>query len=385
MSDLDMIDRLNTCLRFDTAGRVEVLDHQAADEALAGMSSRPKAREIERCLVKRDFSDNRLLALSGPQARSGTVIALVSTPYLRDAADQRIISLQGFQYTDLDAPGSLRSEYPAPDVRPVNLYASTKGILDTIRYVAFFPDSVVGDCPEGYADGIYFCAKFVTAFEERVRPLLDRLWLPRSFVALRSATHAQLLTAAANWVHLHEHHHCEALLPISKYARLKNTRLSGAFEELRVDICAMLSDLDEAMDRDMAQITFEFILAFRLIYYGSSFAPERDYDAITSVALSNMLGEGGCIGRGSDGRYRLAADADLREVLAHGLERMNAIETALAADDLMADGTQLPALRATLETQVQRLCRCEDQKTIRRGPFHARHAEAIETLVPEPA
>lgn len=373
----DLLDRLNRHIRFGPSGEVLKVDRVAADADLDAAGETPLTAEIRRCLDRKDFSDNRLIALSDYQSGQGDMAALMTTPYLRDAQDRRVICFQGFSFVDAPSPEALHALYPAPDARPVTLTRATAGIRGALRFVAFFPDSLIGVIPAEYHHGFYFREKFVEAFEQCIRPLLQRLWDLDSFVALRAASPQELSLAAATWVHLHEHFHSTALLPIDRYTRLKDSRLAGAFEELRVDLAAMTAPTEQALGEHQAQILAEFILAFRLIYYGSSFDPARDYDAITSVALSNLLTEAGCLNMTPACQYAFSSAQGLRAGLMGGLSRLTRTEERIAASLLQsgADHAAQIALRPELEATMRQICQA-GANGVSRGAFHDAHQDA---------
>ncbi len=378
MSDIGIIDALNNHIRFNSAGHIESLDRDAAIKAVAQLGHRPIAQEIERCISIGSFQDNELVAKSDLSQDSGMVTALMLTPYVKDSANKPIVSLHAFSFSDLDSLAPLREAFPAPNVRPVALHASTAALRNSVRFVAFFPDSIIGKLPEGYADGIYFCAKFVEGYQTRVLPLLNRLWSPESFSSLRAATPHQLHQAAAIWVHLHEFHHCHTLLSIDTYHKVKSTRLSGAFEELRVDLSAMLSQTEPYLGAELSQLVFEFILAYRLVYYGSSFDPARDYDAVTSVALHNMLSDANALRTARDGDYMFSAPTHLTDALQGALDHFTAAEQQ-GAKRLQLSRSEADQIeqRKSFEAMMRSLCRTDPQAVIQRGAFHQRHAAAL--------
>ncbi len=380
MSDTGLLDQLNRSIRFGPDGSIVWIDRPAALAVLEKMRHRPVAGELKRCIDTGSFSGNRLISVSDYREDSGLMVALMSTPYVRDADDHRVICLHGFEFTDIGPTGALRAAFPAPDVRPVSVTAATAHMRDTLRFVAFFPDSILGTLPEGYEDGFYFREKFVEAFETRIRPLLDTLWTDDSFAALRAAAPEDLRMAAAIWVHLHEHFHCSADLPVAVHPVLKGTRLAGAFEELRVDLSAMLAGIDGLVGPELARITFEFILAFRLIYYGSSFDPARDYDAVTSVALGTALLDAGAVGPDGAAAYCLATGEMLRAPLRNLLDRLSEAETRTAAalSGGAGDDRQVLYLRSGFENLMRDLCAAGDHPVIRRASFHARHAAVLD-------
>lgn len=372
-----LLDDLNRHIRFGPSGQVVSADQEAVEQTLCAAGDHPIVQEIRRCFDLGDFSDNRLIALSDYAASQGDMAAVMTTPYLRDAQDRRVVCFQGFSFVDAPSPAALNALYPGEDARPVELVAATAGIRKSLRFVAFFPDSLLGQIPRDYSDGFYFRGKFVEAFDQCIRPLLLRLWDEDSFVALRDATPQELSLAAAAWVHLHEHFHNTARLPIHRYTRLKDSRLAGAFEELRVDLAAMTAPTQKTLGVRQAQILSEFILAFRLIYYGSSFDPALDYDAITSVALSNILSDAGCLNMTPACQHGFSSTKALHAALVEGLRHLTRIEEAIAAD--LEQGENGPdqarelALRPRLEEMMQDLCRTPRQTPVQRGAFHQSH------------
>ena len=378
MSDIDSIDALNNHIRFNPVGQIEDMDRNKAFEAVARLRHRPIALEIERCMSIGSFQDNELVAKSDLSQDGGMVTALMSTPYVKDSANNPIVSLQAFSFSDLDTLDPLRKFFPAPNVRPVALHGSTAMLNNSVRFVAFFPDSIIGKLPKGYADGIYFCAKFVEAYKTRVLPLLNRLWSQKAFPALRQATPHQLHQAVAIWVHLHEYHHCHTLLTIDEYQKVKSTRLSGAFEELRVDLCAMLSHIEPCVGTELSQLVFEFILVYRLVYYGSSFDPRCDYDAVTSVALYNFLADAEAIRSTEDGEYMFTGPTHLGDALQGALDRLTLTEQTVSErlQHTKSEAEQIRQ-RKVFEEMMCSLCRAASKSVVQRGAFHLEHALAL--------
>lgn len=381
-TNIEVFDNLNRLIRFGSKGEIQDIDHDAAQAQVARMTHAPLRAELSRCIAAGTFADNRLIANSDYLQGSGLMAAMLSTPYIKDAQDRRVITIQAFEFSDLDALAGLRGAYPAPHVRPVAVGDATAEIRGIRRFVAVFPDSVVGELPQGYADGFYFRGKFVEAYDAAIRPLLDLLWSDTCFTAVRAASPEDLRNAAAIWVHLHEYFHCNAILPIAEFGPVKGTRLAGAFEELRVDLGAMLADIDDAVGPRMAAIVFEFILAFRLIYYGSSFDPVRDYDAVTSVALSNALEEAGCILRDSEGRYMFPAGDMLRNGLAEVFDRLTEAEADLSRRlRAQGGGRDLQrSMRVEFEDLMRSMGKADAGAPVHRGPFHDRHNGGLQAV-----
>lgn len=381
-TDIGVFDNLNRLIRFGSKGEILDIDRDAVQTQVARMTHAPLRAELSRCIAAGTFADNRLIASSDYLRASGLMAAMLSTPYIKDRQDRRVITIQAFEFSDLGELSGLRTAYPAPDVRPVAVGNATTEIGDIRRFVAVFPDSVVGDLPQGYADSFYFCGKFVEAYDAAIRPLLDLLWSDASFIAVRAASTEDLHNAAAIWVHLHEYFHCSAILPIAEFGHVKSTRLAGAFEELRVDLGAMLADLAGAVGPRMAAIVFEFILAFRLIYYGSSFDPVRDYDAVSSVALSNVLEETGCILCDTDGCYIFPACDVLRKGLAGVFDQLTEAEADLSRR-LRAHGggrDRQCSLRVEIEDLMRSLGKADAGAPVHRGPFHDRHNGGLQAV-----
>lgn len=379
MDEIEGLDRLNAAIRFGPDGTVTEMDQQAVERVLADLSNPALARELNRCFVARSFADNCLIELSETTQPKGVFMALMSTPYLLDDQGERKVSLQAFRFVDQPPSAALRRSFAAETARPVRLRAATQGIRDTLRFVVCFRNSLLGRVPADHKDEFYFVDKLADVYSACIHSLLHRLWDQAAFTTLKDASREDLLRAAAIWVHLHEHFHAVTRVPISRFSWAKATQLSGAFEELRVDLCALLADLVPHVGTRMAAMTTDLILAFRLVYYGSSFDPKKNYDAVTSVALSNILTDAGCLSMTPACQYAFSSDVDLQAALQAGLTRLNAAEERVAAglsDDVTDDRAQ-EDLRALLEQAMRELCRTPRESPVARGDFHQTHSGSL--------
>lgn len=376
---IDAIDGIGRHLQLDASGHVVAAQADRIAAALAPVGDHPVSAEIKRCVTTGSFAENRLLACSDYGGERGLIAGVVSTPYIKDAEDQRIVCLQAFAYADHPAQTAMRRHHPAPLVRPVTLRRATGHLATRLRYVAFFPDALLGEVPDDYRFSIYFPEKFATVMQTQVLPVINRLWVPEAFAMLRSMSRDDLVRAAAIWVHLHEYHHNSAALPIDAFPVIKNTRLAGAFEEMRVDLRGMCLDLCPAVGEGVAQQVFEFILAFRLVYYATCFTPETDFDAVTSVALANTLLAREEIGQDTAGRFRfLRGETGLRAALQDVLDQMTAMEEAVAQSVRAqgGGGAAERAARPVFETAMSLMCGARSVRQITRGAFHLRHVDA---------
>ena len=114
MSETAAIDALNRTMTFDASGRLTDLYKPAALEALADLKNRRIADEMRRCIDAGSFADNRLVCLSDHAKSSGLMVALMSTPYVKDVQDRFVTCFQAFEFEDTVQLAPVRQAFPAP-------------------------------------------------------------------------------------------------------------------------------------------------------------------------------------------------------------------------------------------------------------------------------
>jgi hypothetical protein len=136
--------------------------------------------------------------------------------------------------------------------------------------------------------------------------------------------------ASTYWVWLHEYHHRQGHMPISKYLKIKSLKPLAGLEECRVDVSAMLVCLnDKSLPAHDAALAYEFILSERLLRYSVQ-GVKPNYDAISSQLLFNYLLEN----RGLSLRKGIIhLESNLPLVLAAFLEEINKIESFIHQEE----------------------------------------------------
>ncbi|MFH9296741.1 DUF6421 family protein [Streptomyces sp. NPDC017520] len=225
---------------------------------------------------------------------------------LFDASYFPSLSLEFLKYRTLPTDARLIEGYPSPTM-PVVIEEMSEG---------FRARTVVALFPENYIDGVqepddlifYFIDKFVERHLRLTRLLIDEVMAPEAFPLVRSATEPMLEAASAWWVRLHEYHHRQGDMPIPDYLAAKKSKALAGLEELRTDVSSMLVCLkDEKLASEMSALTYQFILAERLLRYSVEGTARPNYDAIASQLLFTYLTEAGGIFL-VDGRIHLSPD-----------------------------------------------------------------------------
>ena len=71
---------------------------------------------------------------------------------------------------------------------------------------------------------------------------------------------------------------------------MKSIKELAGLEELRVDLCSIITCLDDTQfSKDQASFVYQFILAERLLRYAIEGVPKITYDSISSKILFNFL------------------------------------------------------------------------------------------------
>lgn len=224
---------------------------------------------------------------------------------------------------------------------------STDGISPGDK--AIFPSQFIGDNPEEANDKIYFINTFFNEFMNITKLLLDSgLATESSFKYIRDylkqdIDYAQdwtLLNCIIAWGAEHEGAHTQP--PLAYYdkaaAEIKNTYSTGAFEELRCDLKAILNRLKEAKEKHPGEeskqntevknylnkklfvnpqrskefdsrLAGEFVLSERIIRYPLQMDIEKDFDSRASQTLFRYMLDHGVISV-LDGVLNLSSNLD---------------------------------------------------------------------------
>jgi hypothetical protein len=300
------------------------------------------ARRLERSRTLRTLPTVQALVDDLHSFQPGQRLA-ATKEHINSRRDNHIFSLFNASYFP-----KLTLDYLTYDLLPTNQHladhysSNTTPVNVTGRTSGFGARAVVALFPENHIDGIqepddlifYFIDKFVERHNRITRKLIDGVMAPASFPAVNRALHPQIEEACCWWVRLHEYHHRQGDMPIPDYLPAKSKKPLAGLEELRVDVSGMLACLtDEQLPREPALLTYEFILAERLLRYAVEGIPRPNYDAVASQLLFNYLREHAGI-RVDKGRISLSPG--LPDVLSQFLGAIQAIEHKIG-DSPVAD------------------------------------------------
>ncbi|MEM7474884.1 MAG: DUF6421 family protein [Planctomycetota bacterium] len=119
------------------------------------------------------------------------------------------------------------------------------------------------------ARAYYLVDRFAARFRRFTQPVLNRRVTSSSFPNLRqwmrSAGEAEIMDAGSVWLHIHEWGHDSGLLPYHDNRVVKRKWPNSGFEELRVDLLAIVELLSKKSP--LARVYAEYILADRLLAY----------------------------------------------------------------------------------------------------------------------
>ncbi|MEU7996356.1 DUF6421 family protein [Micromonospora sp. NPDC049060] len=260
------------------------------------------------------------------------------------------LGLDYLEYEPIPSDPVLVERYPSPTM-PVNLLRHSAG-FDSRVVVALFPENHIDGRQEPDDLIFYFIDKFVTR-HGLTRRLIDAAMVPGSFPLLTGVDDSGVERAAGSWVRLHEFHHRTGSMPIPQFLSAKSYKPLAGLEEMRVDVKSMLVCLDDAdIDRELAALTFEFVLAERLLRYSVEGIPKPNYDAIASQLLFNYLREQGALTI-DEGRIRLLPS--LPEALSTLVTEITELE-----DVVLTEGVE--AARAGLIDFTRRYTRYDEEK-----------------------
>jgi hypothetical protein len=286
------------------------------------------------------------------------IIGEFKVPYNPDLKEK---SLELITFDKHEIKKELKDIYPSHAIAVRNT-RSTAGFTNEL-IVAYFRENMVGvDGKAAHAKAYYFVDKFLNRIKNYSFPTLRGFVDKNSFVNFRKASDEQLLNGIANWLSAHEFFHADATrTPLERILRsqtlddsfaqknrayafkLKNTKTTGAFEELRVDTNAILATFDPESTAQFGfnqdKIARELIMAERIIRYGVNQNPNEGFDAITSYVLINFLAnfkpsnsQESPLTFTKEGKLRITSDeVVLKEAFTKLAQEMNEVETQIAS------------------------------------------------------
>ena len=309
--------------------------------------------------------------------RKNFLLAEFEVPFIRELREPSF-ELITFQKQKINP--QLKKVLPSEAIAIKNIRGS-KGFRNPVT-VAVFRENIKGtEGTDASAKAYYFVSKFTDRIVTYTAPMmadfLSKDSLPDFQEVANSASWAglrhpfsqekkeehdafrSLIQVNSNWLSAHEHLHAQSPLPrirrpevdyeqympteagaqrdlainnIPYGYKLKHSRVTGAFEELRVDIEAILKTYDKdavAFFGSKKKLTRELILGERLMRYALLKDPNENFDAITSNFLINYLQEAKVDGipalrltQNSYGRTQLVIADD--EILQKAFEQLSA-------------------------------------------------------------
>ncbi|MGW1675313.1 DUF6421 family protein [Streptomyces sp. NPDC002324] len=258
----------------DLAGRLKaspVLSGQAAVqmfiEDITGFIDDPRLRRTKEHINSR--RDNHIFSLF-------------------DASYFPTLSLEYLTYRTLPTDEHLARRY-ASNTMPVLIEQGSRG-FDSRVVVALFPENHLDGIQNPDDQIFYFIDKFVERHVCLTRRLISDMMAEDAFPRLRTADETDVERASSWWVRLHEYHHRQGDMPIPEYLPAKKLKPLAGLEELRTDVSSMLVCLDDKdLPAEDAALTYEYILAERLLRYAVEGMPRPNYDAVASQLLFNYL------------------------------------------------------------------------------------------------
>lgn len=334
--------------------------------ALAGHRANPIVRafaeDVERSA--RQPIDCSATRAALRQRDDSLVLGFFRAPY------NEALGLDAFAYERVLPDPHLAGRYPSAAVRAVSTRFATAGFRAPLC-VALFPENFIAG--EAIVEGdavFYFMDRFVERFWRVTSPVLHRLSSPDTLAGLKSISPAEVLVAAATWVHLHEHFHRRGFLPLPDYLHVKKTRSAAGLEEVRVDVLTVIACLQEAArGYPRARTVADFVLAERLFRYPFQGTPQANYDARGVQVLFSFLERRGILEvRGEQLHLHMA---DIVPALKEFVIAINHLEQLIRAADSGA------ALERRQQF-IQRLAGYRDERgTFEYLPFYR---QAFETL-----
>jgi hypothetical protein len=254
------------------------------------------------------------------EGRSTHVFSLFNASYFPT------LSLDLLSYRKLDIHDELSARFPS-NTCPIVLEGNTRG-FDARVVVALFPENHIDNRQEHDDRIFYFIDKFVERHQRITQKMIRHVMRPDCLPLLREASTLDIERAASHWVWLHEYHHRQGHLPLPQWLPLKSLKPLAGLEELRVDLSGLLVCLrDPDLPPHLAQMTYEFILAERLLRYPVEGSQKPNYDAVASQVLFQYLLRHGGLALENG---LIALLPELPEALAAFLAEVTAIEATIA-------------------------------------------------------
>jgi hypothetical protein len=328
---LDDVIAETNALRADLGPR-SAFDDPAFLHALARRLQRTahlRHQPIVQCFIEDAlaFGDTRRLTHTKShirEARDHHLFSLFNASYFPK------LSLDYLTYRPLPVDEHLAEAFPS-GTTPVNIERMTDGFASRV-VVALFPENHVDGIQRGDDRIFYFIDKFIHRHKTITRPLIDAIVAPGDLRAVRAASDADIEQASSWWVWLHEYHHRQGDMPIPAYLPVKSLKPLAGLEELRVDVSGLLVCLnDDDLPPRQARLTYELVLAERLLRYAVEGIPKPNYDAVASQLLFNYLLEaGGLVVRDGVIHLQPRLPAVLEQFLGaiHAIERRILVEPA---------------------------------------------------------
>jgi hypothetical protein len=281
--------------------------------------------DIGQCVIEdlQDFEHSGRMARTKAhinEGRSPHVFSLFNASYFPT------LSLDLLAYRRLDIHDELSGKFPS-NTCPIVLEGHSAG-FDARVVVALFPENHIDNRQEHDDRIFYFIDKFVERHVRITQKMIRHVMRPDSLPLLREATTLDIERAASHWVWLHEYHHRQGHLPLPQWLPLKSLKPLAGLEELRVDLSGLLVCLRDAdLPPRLAHMTYEFILAERLLRYPVEGSKKPNYDAVASQVLFQYLLRHGGLALENG---RIALLPELPEALASFLAEVTAIEATIA-------------------------------------------------------
>lgn len=316
---------------------------RSALQALANKlrSTRALAREpIVQCFIEDVTASGDSIRLHHTKAhineqRDHTIFSLFDASYFPS------LSLDMLTYRPVNVVSDSFASRFESKTNPVTIDAMSNGFEDRV-VVALFPENHIDGIQDPNDAIFYFVDKFVERHIRITRQLLTHVVAPASFPLLEGLSHDELLLISSHWVWLHEYFHRQGDMPIPERLDLKvSHRALAGLEELRADMLGLTALRgDCGLSEHHAAMTYQFILAERLLRYSVEGIPTPNYDAIASQLLFGYLRENGGV-RVEGGCIKLTPRT--HDVLARFLGEIQAIEARIHTESEDAVGKRLLA------------------------------------------
>jgi hypothetical protein len=274
--------------------------------------------------IGRGTRDSSALFRHSVEADAGEILGFLDIPYHPEAG------LEAIAFTEIAIPDAIVRAAPPSTARCVIPTEATAG-FGSETFVGLFPEHFVGHVPQAEEPAFYFMDKFVDRVQRVTLPLIRTMWRREDFAALLAAPVAEIRTACAIWTWLHEGFHKTGPLPLPEYLGDKSSLTAAAFEETRVDLLALELLRGLAGELPVAGLTFDLILAERLIRYAALYDPASSFDARGSVAMFAGLCRAGAVMPCGEGRRHRLDRARLDAWIAGTGRRMRTAETTAKA------------------------------------------------------